>query len=396
MTAQLRRRHNPLRLLLLLSALLLAVLPLHVAHGAGRMSISAVTSVDAADADYALVGEFTGTVSTESPETSRLALQIVADGSGNFEAAQYVGGLPGETGTEQPPAIRLVGRRNDDLLVLSGGPYAVLAQPDHCLVVDRDGKYLGRLDRVRRQSPTLGAAPPPDAIVLFDGDGVKQFSRARVTEDGLLAEGADLRPMFQDFNLHAEFMLPYMPAARDQARGNSGIYLQSRYELQILDSFGLTPVNNGCGSVYTVRPPDVNMCLPPLVWQTYDVVFTSPRWASDGTKLKNARLSVWQNGVQIHNDVELANKTGLGQPEAPTLLPILLQDHTNPVRFRNLWIIDRGATPPTMFPAPAEAAAEKEPVNATDEEPVNATSEEPVNVATEEPADAAGTETDQP
>ena len=157
-----------------------------------------------------------------------------------------------------------------------------------------------------------------------------------MTEDGLLMEGADVRPMFQDFNLHLEFMLPYMPAARDQGRANSGVYLQSRYEVQILDSFAMEPRNNGCGGLYRFREPDVNMCFPPLVWQTYDVVFTAPRWAADGKKLKCARISVWHNGVKIHRDLELSNKTGAGKPEEPTLLPIRLQNHGNPVRFRNI------------------------------------------------------------
>ena len=163
-------------------------------------------------------------------------------------------------------------------------------------------------------------------------------------------EGADLKPMFQDFNLHLEFMLPYMPAARGQARANSGVYLQSRYEVQVLDTFAIEPVNNGCGGLYRFRGPDVNMCLPPLVWQTYDIVFTAPRWAADGTKLENARISMWHNGVRIHKNVELPNKTGAGKPEEPTLLPIRLQNHGNPIRFRNIWIIDRGAAAPAKFP----------------------------------------------
>ena len=172
-----------------------------------------------------------------------------------------------------------------------------------------------------------------------------------MTADGLLMEGADLKPMFQDFNLHVEFRLPYMPAAQGQARANSGLYLQSRYELQVLDSFAELPSDNGIGSLYKFRKPDVNMCLPPLRWQTYDVAFTAPRWAADGSKVRNARVTAWLNGTKVHDDVELANKTGAGQEEAPTLLPIRLQNHNNPVRFRNIWLIDRGLGPVARFPA---------------------------------------------
>jgi hypothetical protein len=112
-----------------------------------------------------------------------------------------------------------------------------------------------------------------------------------------------------------------------------------------------------------------------MVWQTYDIMFTAPRWAADNTKLKNARATIWLNGVKVQNNVELADKTGAGKPEEPTLLPTYLQDHHNPVRFRNVWIVDRGATQAGSFPvfvktakpaakpaaADAKADAEKKP-----------------------------------
>ena len=133
-----------------------------------------------------------------------------------------------------------------------------------------------------------------------------------------------------------------MPHSQGQARGNSGCYLQSRYEVQILDSFALIAQFNDCSSLYRFKAPDVNMCFPPLQWQTYDIVFTAPRWAADGTKVTNARITVWHNGVKTQDDVELPNKTGAGKPEEPTLLPLRFQDHGDPVVFRNIWVIDRG------------------------------------------------------
>lgn len=310
---------------------------------------SAVIRASRADGDFALLGEFVGTVSVERSKARPLALQIRANGEGNFEAAQYMGGFPSAR-SRSGPAVRLTGKRVDGFLVLSGGPWVVLGHPDHCVLVDPEGRRVGRLKRVHRESPTLGAQPPKHAIVLFDGIDTDQFVTAEMTEDGLLKEGADVKPMFQDFNLHAEFMLPYMPVASGQGRANSGFYLQSRYEVQVLDSFAVDPGKNGCGSLYKYRGPDVNMCFPPLSWQTYDIIFTAPRWAADGTKLSNARITVWHNGVKVHNDVELPNKTGAGKPEEPTLLPIRFQDHGNPVRFRNVWAIDRGASPPVRFP----------------------------------------------
>jgi len=313
----------------------------------------------AKDPDFVFQGEFVGPVSTDGSKYERWGLQVRPTGSGGFAGIQYPGGLPGEKAFRASP-VALVGKRWERFLVLSGGPWAVFVEPDHCRLVDHQARTVGRLERVYRQSPTLGAPPPEHALVLFDGKATNQFTTARMTDDGLLMEGAELRPLFQDFNLHAEFLLPYMPAAHDQGRANSGLYLQSRYEIQVLDSFAEEPTFNGCGSLYRTRKPDLNMCLPPLVWQTYDIVFTAPRWASDGTRLRAGRLTVWLNGVKIHNNVELADKTGAGKPEDQTLLPIRFQDHRNPVRYRNIWIVDRGLLPVTGFPAVAAPAEQKQ------------------------------------
>ena len=309
----------------------------------------AVTRTANADADFPLQGEFVGNVKAARSKNRPVALQIRAAGDGTFEAAQYMGSFPGNRPPRGKP-VRLTGKRTDDFAVLSGGAWVVLVHPDHCVLVDPEGKRVGQLQRVERESPTTGAKPPKHAIVLFDGTHTDQFVDAKMTDDGLLIEGAEIKPMFQDFNLHLEFMLPYMPAGRGQGRANSGVYLQRRYEVQILDSFAIPAANNDSAALYKFRPPDVNMCFPPLVWQTYDIVFTAARWAGDGTKVRNARVTVWHNGVKVHNDVELPNKTGAGKVEEPTLMPIWLQNHGDPVRFRNIWLIDRGAAPAGKFP----------------------------------------------
>jgi hypothetical protein len=195
---------------------------------------------------------------------------------------------------------------------------------------------------------------PANAVTLFDGKDFAQFQRQGGGEIGWkIADGAMqvvpksgsimTKQSFKDFMMHAEFKTPVLPDnVKGQGRGNSGIYIQQRYELQILDSFGLAPKNNECGSIYTQRAPDQNVCAKPGEWQTYDILFHAARYGEkDGkpAKVQNARITVFQNGVLIHNDVEVPNKTGAGQPEGPDPRPILLQDHDNAVSFRNLWIV---------------------------------------------------------
>jgi hypothetical protein len=193
--------------------------------------------------------------------------------------------------------------------------------------------------------------------VLFDGTNTDEFHNGRITEDGLLMEGADFKRTFTDFTLHLEFRLPYMPAARGQKRGNSGVYLQSRYEVQVLDSFGLDGAFNECAALYRYQPPRINMCLPPLQWQTYDITFLSPRFNDNGDKTCNARLTVVHNGVNVHDCFDVEHKTGAGRPESPDPYPIRLQNHSDPVRFRNIWIVDHSpasATGPRVAVRPAD------------------------------------------
>ena len=198
---------------------------------------------------------------------------------------------------------------------------------------------------------------PANAITLFDGEDFSQWQRENGGEiqwqraEGVMQSvpktGSIMtRQDFQDFILHAEFKTPQMPPdVKGQGRGNSGIYIQRRYEIQILDSFGLEPKNNECGSIYTFKAPDKNVCKKPGEWQTYDILFHAARWADkDGkpTKVQNARVTVFQNGILIHDNVEVPRKTGAGRPEGPNPLPILLQEHGNEVTFRNLWAVPLG------------------------------------------------------
>ncbi len=285
------------------------------------------------DPNYSLMGEFVGEINAgEEGEKKLIGLQIRPVGNNEFDAVvvprrvAWTRRAPRRTGSHDRPSLRRLrhslGRALRDHRRTRRLPAA-----------GSERKQVGRLERIERTSPTLGALPPKDAIVLFDGTNLDQFTNAQMTEDGLLMQGADLKPMFQDFNLHVEFRFPYMPQADGQARGNSGLYLQSRYECQILDSFALEPLFNGLGSLYRFKAPDLNMGLPPLVWQTYDVQFTAPRWAADGSKIRDAHITSWVNGVKVQDNVALPNKTGAGKQEEPLLLPTR---HSRPRRSGSL------------------------------------------------------------
>lgn len=194
------------------------------------------------------------------------------------------------------------------------------------------------------------AAPPDGATVLFDGKDTSAFVAKKgggpcpwKIVDGAIESGTDdivTKEKYKDFKMHAEFWIPkYPPEVTGQNRGNSGIKLQERYEIQVLDSYGLTPGKQDCAAVYLQKPPDKNMCTPPETWQTYDITFKAARYGDDKKKTENARVTVIHNGTKVQDDVEITGKTGASAPEGPDAAPLLLQWHHCPVRFRNVWIL---------------------------------------------------------
>jgi len=307
----------------------------------------AATDISQADEDYALQGEYLGQAriaENGSSRSSLVGLQVVALGDGKFDAVMYTGGLPG-AGWNRRDKQQLSGTRDGDRLRLQAGPLTIEVHGRWADFSYADQSASSHIEKILRISPTVGRRPPHNATVLFNGTSTELFKNGRMTDDGLLMEGADTRDAYRDFTLHIEFRLPYMPHARGQGRSNSGVYLQSRYEVQILDSFGLEGLHNECGGLYRQRPPALNMCYPPLRWQTYDLKLTSAKFDDSGKKIKNARLTVRHNGELIHDDVELKNKTGAGRPEGPEALPTKLQNHGDPVRFRNIWLVQHDGGP---------------------------------------------------
>ena len=261
-----------------------------------------------------------------------MGMQVIANGDDDFDFAFFTGGLPGAGWNGSPPQR-------------SEGDAEIIAD-----VVKKRGML-----RRDRTSPTQGAKPPAGATILFDGSQESLTEHwekgAKRTDDGLMIQGATSNAKFRDYSLHLEFRTPFKPKAKGQARGNSGIYHQGRYETQILDSFGLEGKSNETGGIYEVRDPDMNLCFPPLAWQTYDIDFTAARFDLSGKRTHEAMLTVRLNGVVVQRETSVAKPTRaapLKEDDSPG--PIHLQDHGNPVRFQNIWIVPRDADREAMRP----------------------------------------------
>jgi hypothetical protein len=330
----------PPRLCLLPTVLATLGLGLLPARGDDKTEIKTYTDPAEAGPDFEVQGEYAGEIRA-SRGPRKVGVQVIALGDGKFHAVLYEGGLPGD-GWDRKTKRQGEGELKDGVAVFKGGEGSGRVQDQVLTLSDSSGNSVGRLERIERESPTLGMEPPEGAVVLFDGSSADAFEGGRLTDDGLLMQGVTSKQKFGDCKLHLEFRTPFMPAARGQARGNSGCYLQGRYEVQILDSFGLEGKDNECGGIYSIRSPDQNMCLPPLAWQTYDIDYTAARYDESGNKASNARMTVRHNGVMIHEQVELPHVTTAAPvAEGAEKGPLFLQDHGNPLRFRNTWLVEQ-------------------------------------------------------
>ncbi len=298
----------------------------------------------------------------------------------------WLGNQVGREGIVRPVAVRVIAlgggmyrfniqpafdQRQDDRTVLAEGRL----EGDNIVPVSesgwqmhlQNGELTGQttresaenftLRRVVRLSPCLGAKPPKEAVHLFDGTDITGWERRdekqravpvawKMIDGGAMevATGSGdimTKKLFSDFCLHVEFRLPFMPEAREQARANSGVYLQGRYEIQVLDSYGLKGDDNECGGIYKVAAPLVNMCAPPGQWQTYDITFHGAKYDAGGNKLQDAVVSVLHNGIVVQKDQPIPGPTGGALDDHMSQAgPILLQDHGNAVQYRNIWLVE--------------------------------------------------------
>ena len=286
------------------------------------------------DADFAIQGEYV----CDEPKTGA---QVIARGLGEFEIKFTQGGLPGD-GWDGKSSTKTTAMRKGDSVTIATKAGGNIGFGELNLTKEGGGQL--KFKKVERKSKTTGAKPPEGAVVLFGKEGdEKQWNGGNLVKlsDGTyLGVGVTTKQAFGAFKAHVEFRLPWMPNSTGQGRANSGVYFQNRYECQVLDSFGLNGENNECGGIYTQHKPSVNMCYPPMLWQTYDIDFTPAQFDDTGKKTKNGRATVLHNGVKIHDDIEFPKECPGGQKEEAKPGPFQFQNHGDPVVYRNVWVVE--------------------------------------------------------
>jgi hypothetical protein len=330
----------------LAAALALGVVACRQTPADDKKGPEAFTEADKAGPDFAVQGEYAGDAGKD-----KFGAQVIARGDGKFEIFFLKGGLPGD-GWDAKTRLHADAKTADGKTTFAGSDWKGDIAGSKLTGKTKEGEEVN-LKHVVRESKTQGEKPPKDALVLFDGKNLdhwvyranKKPAEWTLIDGGAVqVKGGDVvsKEPLGSFTAHAEFRLPFMPTKTGQERANSGFYLQDRWEVQILDSFGLTGEDNECGGIYSQVKPSVNMCYPPLSWQTYDVEFTAAKY--DGAKkTDDAVATIKHNGVLIQDHVKLSK--GATDPSAPPESadpqPIRLQDHGNPMQFRNIWVVEK-------------------------------------------------------
>jgi hypothetical protein len=311
-----------------------------------------------------LVGDYQGDWAKDAKVWPRsLVAQVIPRGQG-----KYLINLLPKFDHRCPPVAIVEAKTEGAAVVFENGQFSGRIE---------DGRFTGKgrlkgklatfeMSKVTRPSPRLGAAAPAGAVVLFDGSGFNHWAAigkggasegipwklvdgamevAPTLQEHAFATSIGTKSTFQDYHLHVEFRLPLFRDVIGQSRGNSGIIFEDYtfHELQVLDSYGLPGYYDECGAIYNISAPHVNMCRPPLEWQSYDIIYRGPRYAPDGKLLQAARITVNHNGKLVQKDLELpdaphAERQRREKPGSRQVGRIKLQNHGDPVQYRNIWL----------------------------------------------------------
>ncbi|MBV9467897.1 MAG: DUF1080 domain-containing protein, partial [Abitibacteriaceae bacterium] len=297
------------------------------------------------------MAEYAGTFTPNDGSANNMTADVVGEGNGSYRVVLF---MP-TADVNKPNRVEITGKQQDNTVPFTGNAGGLDwtgSLGDHKLTLTGKGNGGGQitLQKIVRHSPTEGIRPPANAIVLLpyvpgQAPSMNEWKNKNwpaYADGSVSSEGGDTSSVrdFGDMQLHCEFRLPYEPTERGQGRANSGLGFVERYEIQILDSFGLKPGAGDVGSIYNITPPSSNPELPPLQWQTYDIVFHAPRMGPDGKVEKLPRVTVYLDGVKVQDDKEIPRGTGIGPAEHAARGPLKLQFHHHPVRFRNIWAVE--------------------------------------------------------
>lgn len=320
---------------------------------------------DVAEADKTLMGDYVGEWSNGAENSyqfinPRLCAQVI-----NVDKGRYHLKFTQDHNLRAEVYYSGEAQLRGDAIVLKDGDWNVRVTKSGLVGKGAIGGKVADLflKRVALGSPTMGAKPPKGSIVLFDGSDFDEWQHddGRAVTWTLLGDGAmEINPKaankeadppigglirtkrkFKDVRYHMEFRYPVEPGKKGQGRGNSGLFFQG-YEAQILNSYGLEGLWNELGALYKMSPPKVNAARPPMEWQTYDINYTAPKFANGKLK-ENARITVRLNGITVQKNEEILHQTAHRQadrskPAPSKAMPIELQDHSNRIQFRNIWV----------------------------------------------------------
>ena len=297
------------------------------------------------------MGEYKGTYHPDGKTTMQATAQVIAEGDDVYYRI-VIKAIPNEE-NQDGADIEIHGNRKGSTVHIGdragGYHWAGQIQNGHISVRSGYGQHF-ELDKFVPKSPKEGLKPPQGAVVLLPfKDGTKPDTSAWTNSQWKrLDNGAmqvnkgsnNTKEQFGDIeHFHLEFKLPLEPNNRGQGRANSGVYFAGQFEVQVLDSFGLVHTSGDCAGLYNVARARVNACLPPETWQTYDVKFRTPRLNTDGSVKENARITVYQNGIKVHDDVEIPYSGNRWKGKSEATGPIHLQDHGHPIQYRNIWLL---------------------------------------------------------